>query len=351
MSLDTKRASFSVSQARELVDDLFEYNAWFVWADLFLTLAVGYGFGTVYLSAAPFSFWQVASFFVAGFALFRVGSSIHDVTHMRRKMLGFRVTWNLLCGIPLLMPSFFYDTHLQHHNSHSYGGHDDGEYLPMGVGPVAGIFWFFAQVPVMPLYIVARFLISPLTYLHPRLRLWVLEHCSSFVINFRYRRPVTASSPRRTWALMETACFLRAVLLIALVALGFYPWTRLLLMYLLATFVLGLNYIRTLAAHHYRNNGEQMTFLEQLDDSVNITGHWFWTELFFPVGLRYHALHHLLPSLPYHNLGKAHRRLMAKLPADSPYRRTVYASYWTVVRELWTDARNSQSEKFPAVAA
>jgi len=44
--------------------------------------------------------------------------------------------------------------------------------------------------------------------------------------------------------------------------------------------------------------------------------------LWAPVGLRYHALHHLLPNLPYHSLGAAHRRLLAQLPADSPYRAT-----------------------------
>jgi fatty acid desaturase len=37
------------------------------------------------------------------------------------------------------------------------------------------------------------------------------------------------------------------------------------------------------------------------------------------VGLRYHALHHLLPSLPYHSLGTAHRRLAAHLGAGSTY--------------------------------
>jgi fatty acid desaturase len=39
------------------------------------------------------------------------------------------------------------------------------------------------------------------------------------------------------------------------------------------------------------------------------------------VGLRYHALHHLMPRLPYHNLGTAHRRLVEALPADHAYRR------------------------------
>jgi fatty acid desaturase len=105
---------------------------------------------------------------------------------------------------------------------------------------------------------------------------------------------------------------------------------------------LGLNYVRNVAAHRYRNEGEPMTYTEQLLDSINITGHPIWTELLFPVGLRYHALHHIFPSLPYHNLGRAHRRLMAELPMDSPYRRTVHPSFASVVRQLWNDARSGR---------
>ena len=39
-----------------------------------------------------------------------------------------------------------------------------------------------------------------------------------------------------------------------------------------------------------------------------------------PVGLRYHALHHLFPTLPYHNLKAAHEYLLVHLPPESPYR-------------------------------
>ncbi len=335
---DLVSGEFSFREARQILGDLFVHKAWIYWTDLILTTSLGYGAASVYLRSAAFSSVQIAAFLVAGFALFRVGSFIHEITHLRKgELLGFRVGWNLFCGIPMLMPSFFYENHIDHHNSHRYGTVHDGEYLPLGSGSRWQILWFWLQVPVLPLYIFFRVLIlGPISFLHPRLRKWTLEHASSFVINFRHRLVVPPWAPRRWWAVLELACSLRAAALAGVLLLGIYPWTRGLQLYFLALMTLGLNYVRNLVAHHYRNTGGQMTHIEQLEDSVNITGNPLTTELFFPLGLRFHALHHLFPSLPYHNLGAAHRRLMAKLPADSPYRGTVYPSYWSVIRELWS---------------
>jgi hypothetical protein len=58
------------------------------------------------------------------------------------------------------------------------------------------------------------------------------------------------------------------------------------------------------------------------------------SELFFPLSLRYHALHHLFPTLPYHNLHAAHTRLMAQLPPDSAYHRILRPGFWSVAIEL-----------------
>ena len=82
-----------------------------------------------------------------------------------------------------------------------------------------------------------------------------------------------------------------------------------------------------------------MTFAEQVEESVNIVRNSLVTLLLFPVGLRYHGLHHLFPSLPYHALGEAHRRLMNALPENSPYRRTCCPGFFTALRDLLRGAR------------
>jgi fatty acid desaturase len=112
-----------------------------------------------------------------------------------------------------------------------------------------------------------------------------------------------------------------------------------------------LNYNRNLVAHRYENTGGPMSHAEQLADSITIIGRPLVTELFFPLGLRYHALHHLFPGLPYHNLGVAHRRLMAHLPADAPYRRTIFSSYWQALANLWSNTRRATHARRRSLAA
>ena len=58
-----------------------------------------------------------------------------------------------------------------------------------------------------------------------------------------------------------------------------------------------LNQVRTLVAHLWENDGEPMSVTAQYLDSVNVPPPATLPALWAPVGLRYHALHHLLPGL------------------------------------------------------
>jgi fatty acid desaturase len=202
---------------------------------------------------------------------------------------------------------------------------------------------YFSQVPVLPLLAIVRFLVVvPLSFLHPRLRRWLLERGSSYAINPYYRRLIPPTEPQRLWFALDAACFLWLAVIFILVLKGSIPWTMVGLFYCLSTYSLALNWVRNLAAHRYANTGGEMTFTEQVEGSINIVGSSLVTLLLFPVGLRYHGLHHLFPSLPYHALGKAHRRLMYALPEDSPYRRTCCPGFFAALRGLLRGARLAQ---------
>ena len=342
----TGSSTFSIGQAREIVGDLFRHNPAIYWADFLISLTVGYAAAGVYLEPALPLVARLLCFPVAGFALYRVASIMHEIVHFRQnEFRGFKITWNILAGIPMLMPTYFYESHIAHHNTHYYGTGKDGEYLPLGNGTWGNILLFLCQVFLQPILVVFRFLfLTPISLLHPKLRRWVLSRASSFVINFRYARDMENDPPHPGWIWMDVACFIRAAMIFVAVLVGLTHWSRIPLLYSIAVFILGLNYVRTLAAHFYLGAGEKMSHEQQFFDSTVISGGWL-TELLCPVGLRYHALHHLFPAVPYHNLGAAHSRLMEKLPEDSEYRKIVYPTFWSVMRDLGGNLRAASSQK------
>ena len=71
-----------------------------------------------------------------------------------------------------------------------------------------------------------------------------------------------------------------------------------------------LNQWRTLVIHRYGSDGEPMGGSAQVHDTVTFSGHALLSGLIAPLGSRFHALHHELPSVPYHALPGIHRQLL-----------------------------------------
>lgn len=321
-----------VGEAASLTRDLAAPNPAIYWSDLVLSAALGYGALALAIIASPVALKLTAGV-IAILALYRALSFIHELTHLKPGALPyFRTAWNGLVGVPLMVPSFMYEgVHNLHHARTRYGTAEDPEYLPLARLNPAAIAAFLIAPLFAPLAAVIRFgVLAPLSLLIPPLRKIVVERASALTIAPSFRRKPPESADWRSW---EAAASLWALMLIITTVAGLLPLNAILTFCAVYAGVTELNQWRTLVAHLWENDGAPISISRQYLDSVNVPKG-VLPALWAPVGLRYHALHHLLPALPYHALGAAHRRLIRSLPDRSPLHRADHDGMITLVLRL-----------------
>ena len=101
-----KDAAAMLTAAANLTRDLNAPSSATYWADMLGSAALGYTalFGAMLLTP---TWLAIASGLVAVLALYRAGSFIHELTHIKKGAVkGFRFVWNLIVGVPLMVPSF-----------------------------------------------------------------------------------------------------------------------------------------------------------------------------------------------------------------------------------------------------
>ena len=304
------------------------------WPDMLLSASIGYAAlaGAILIGDPVLA---AASGVVAALALYRALLFIHELTHIHRDALpGFRLAWNILVGIPVLTPSLMYEgVHTLHHARTRYGTAEDPEYLPLALMKPWSLPAFILVALLAPPALLLRCaVLVPLGAVIPPLRNLVWQRMSSLSINPGFRRRPPEGAFRRMVIWQEAGASAWAIALLA--STQFIGWRPLLIALAVLSGTAALNQLRTLVAHLWQNHGEAMTVTAQYLDSVNVPPPGIVPALWAPVGLRYHALHHLLPSVPYHALGEAHRRLSVQFGEGSTYAGASYPGMRMLVARI-----------------
>lgn len=343
---ETPRSKRAIDDAiRAIPAEWFKASPVIYWSDFLGSSIVGW---TAFVLAVLGAGWiRAASFAVATLALYRAVLFIHEITHrVQRDVPAFTFVWNVLIGVPMLVPSFLYEgVHTDHHRQRTYGTEADPEYVPFGHRSPALMAGYVIASLLAPLLFVLRFaLLAPLSWIVPPLRRFVRAHGSALVINHLYVRQAPIPLAGRVQEAAACAlCWTSAALLWTgrLPPAVLFGWAG------VSALASGVNAARTLAAHRYDHDepgSEALSMNEQLLDSctiatirrppVSVQIANAGRALVAPVGLRYHALHHWIPSLPYHNLGRAHRLLVSALSPDAPYGATIEDGFTPALRDL-----------------
>ena len=320
--------------AVDLTRDIAAARGSIYWPDMLGSAALGYAAltGAILLSGtlAP-----LACAVVAVLALYRALLFIHELTHIHKTALpGFRLAWNVLVGVPMLTPSLMYENvHTLHHARTRYGTTDDPEYLPLALMKPWSLPLFVVVALLLPIGLLVRSaVLVPLGALVPPLRRLVWARFSALSINPEFRRRPPEGQFVRMVLWQELGASGWALFVLAWS--GTHGWRPLAIGLAVVSIVALLNQTRTLVAQLWENDGETMTVTGQFLDTVNVPPPGMLAEVWAPVGLRYHALHHLLPSVPYHSLAEAHRRLHGHLVENSTYTRASYPGLAPLVGRL-----------------
>jgi fatty acid desaturase len=333
--------SASEDDDRSLLEGLLSPNPVLYWVDLLSSAAVGWSAVAIGIALPE---WRPPAIAVAIIALYRGLCLMHEISHLRPGSIpGFATAWNLLIGVPLLMPSFIYGTsHLDHHKTATFGTAGDPEYLPFA-GARGRILSFLIENALLPLALPIRYLAAaPIGLVVPPAHRFLETHASTLSFNHAYRRTISQAErgSMKRWEAFILVAWAAAIA--ALAAHGLLGQAALVLGSTFAAIAV-INALRTLAAHRYRGDGASMDRDQQLLDSVDIP-RGLAEILWAPIGLRYHAMHHYFPGVPYHHLGRLHARVMERLTADGTYHGAICPSLPRSLLTLWKDRHRAPAQ-------
>jgi hypothetical protein len=215
-----------VARLGGLVRDLRRPRPWIYWLDL-LACVIAADVGLFLASPFPEALGRPTG--CVGFALtvvclYRASYFNHELAHQSRRLPGFAFAWNILVGIPLLIPSFLYSDHRTHHSAQHFGSRADVEYLATDLRGPRGALALAGLAFALPFIYAARFaVLAPAASLSPAVRQWVDTRVSSLGLLGLSRRAAPNAAERVVWRVQEVACFGYLLCAGVGIALGLVP--------------------------------------------------------------------------------------------------------------------------------
>jgi fatty acid desaturase len=335
-------------EVEELFQDISSPNPKIYWRDFSTSV------GGLYLCIAILVFgnsvlWVQAICLMLGTVLFfRTSAFLHEIVHRSRRQLpGFETVYNLAFGYVFLLPTFLYKPHLLHHVPRIYGTADDPESTVWSKHPLLDMFTSIVIVSaVLPVLLFLRLSFLPfvMPFLGKRVQAWVYSYASTLATTSAFERKIRSVSERKTMRRQELACSLYSVILISLTVADVLPLRFFTVVYLMMFFASSINMIRASVNHGHIHDDIHKTSQTMISDSYNVTRDTIWNWIWSPLETKYHALHHLAPSLPYHSYREAHSRALATLPASHPYHRSSFLTYPEAFERLVWNCRRGDED-------
>lgn len=324
---------------KSLLAEFHSIDKKLIWGDFLLNLLLSWPL-FIYTCFRP----NIYTFIVSIFFLYRGTMLIHEVVHISKRVPGYRLAYNLFFGWFTSYPAYIFDGHLYHHGKATYATKRDPEYkfIPEYnrrtlIGPVISAF-------ILPIFQIIRFGVMPLILplMPERYQIFVYERMSTLVFDVNFKRKIKHKKEElKTMRFNDFMCSIYKILTIILILTNILPVRFIIYFYIGFVFCSILNMYRALFNHLYTNESlKPLNKDEHILDTTTVESG-FLTMIIFVNGLNYHALHHLFPEIPYYRLGAAHRLLMKELPEDHIYRKSVYPSFYSLLKYCMKERNNN----------
>lgn len=278
--------------------------------------------------------------------LHALGVLMHDLVHLAplKKNVPKKILFDALICWPIVMNMDYYGlAHMLHHQESNVQGKDPyfvplHEQHPLAYGP-----YVLIGSALLFLVVTIRLVLWPFTLFIPSFKRLHIKLFSQLGASPDLENPERQEAGKDIWIWAAGPTLFWAVV-IALVT-HFQAWPQFWVSYgpaLLLSTVLGQ--VR-LACDHIYTSALGSSIVEQVQGATNVEAPWWQQIVMGAHGTSYHALHHLVPTLPNYRLKAAHE--IMKTCGSQVYARTIYRDYFEVIGQLiraqfaWSRARRA----------